>query len=99
MLQLLHGEPTFSDRFISYMLARNLRIEADARLVGSHMGIRSARERPLAKRCPQLVRLLLQLPHPLHLHRQVATDLLDLAFKGTWKFRASDQASLPPRAT
>ena len=26
---LLHDEPTFSDRFISYMLARNLRIEAD----------------------------------------------------------------------
>jgi CRP-like cAMP-binding protein len=29
MLRLLHDEPTFSDRFISYMLARNLRIEAD----------------------------------------------------------------------
>ncbi len=29
MLGLLHDEPTFSDRFISYMLARNLRIEAD----------------------------------------------------------------------
>ena len=29
MLQLLHDEPTFSDQFISYMLARNLRIEAD----------------------------------------------------------------------
>jgi CRP/FNR family transcriptional regulator, cyclic AMP receptor protein len=29
MVQLLHDEPTFSDRFISYMLARNLRIEAD----------------------------------------------------------------------
>src|SRR4029078_4188906 len=28
-LRLLHDEPTFSDRFISYMLARNLRIEAD----------------------------------------------------------------------
>ena len=29
MLRLLHDEPTFSERFISYMLARNLRIEAD----------------------------------------------------------------------
>jgi CRP-like cAMP-binding protein len=29
MLRVLHDEPTFSDRFISYMLARNLRIEAD----------------------------------------------------------------------
>jgi CRP-like cAMP-binding protein len=29
MLRLLHDEPTFSDQFISYMLARNLRIEAD----------------------------------------------------------------------
>lgn len=29
MLRLLHDQPTFSERFISYMLARNLRIEAD----------------------------------------------------------------------
>lgn len=29
MVRLLHQEPTFSDRFISYMLARNIRIEAD----------------------------------------------------------------------
>ena len=29
MLSLLRDEPTFSERFISYMLARNLRIEAD----------------------------------------------------------------------
>jgi CRP-like cAMP-binding protein len=29
MAKLLHDEPTFSDRFISYMLARNIRIEAD----------------------------------------------------------------------
>ena len=29
MLQLLRDEPTFSERFISYMLTRNLRIEAD----------------------------------------------------------------------
>jgi CRP/FNR family cyclic AMP-dependent transcriptional regulator len=29
MVRLLHDEPTFSDRFISYMLARNIRIEAD----------------------------------------------------------------------
>ena len=29
MLQLLRDEPAFSDRFISYMLARNIRIEAD----------------------------------------------------------------------
>ena len=29
MLGLLRDEPTFSERFISYMLARNLRIEAD----------------------------------------------------------------------
>ena len=29
MGRLLHEEPTFSDRFIAYMLARNIRIEAD----------------------------------------------------------------------
>jgi len=29
MIRLLHDEPAFSDRFISYMLTRNMRIEAD----------------------------------------------------------------------
>jgi CRP/FNR family cyclic AMP-dependent transcriptional regulator len=29
MARLLHEEPSFSDRFISYMLSRNIRIEAD----------------------------------------------------------------------
>jgi CRP-like cAMP-binding protein len=29
MVRLLHEEPTFSDRFISHMLTRNMRIEAD----------------------------------------------------------------------
>jgi CRP/FNR family cyclic AMP-dependent transcriptional regulator len=29
MVRLLHEEPAFSDRFISYMLTRNVRIEAD----------------------------------------------------------------------
>jgi len=29
MLKLLHDEPAFSDHFISYMLTRNMRIEAD----------------------------------------------------------------------
>jgi CRP-like cAMP-binding protein len=29
MVRLLHDEPSFSDRFISYMLSRNIRIEAD----------------------------------------------------------------------
>ena len=29
MLRLLRNEPAFSERFISYMLARNIRIEAD----------------------------------------------------------------------
>ena len=29
MVRLLHDEPSFSDRFIAYMLARNIRIEAD----------------------------------------------------------------------
>jgi CRP-like cAMP-binding protein len=29
MVRLLHEEPEFSDRFIAYMLARNIRIEAD----------------------------------------------------------------------
>ena len=29
MLRVLHDEPTFSNRFISFMLARNIRIEAD----------------------------------------------------------------------
>jgi CRP/FNR family transcriptional regulator, cyclic AMP receptor protein len=29
MIRLLHEEPAFSDRFISYILTRNIRIEAD----------------------------------------------------------------------
>jgi CRP-like cAMP-binding protein len=29
MIRLLHDEPTFSDRFINYMVTRNVRIEAD----------------------------------------------------------------------
>jgi len=29
MVQLLHNEPAFADRFISFMLTRNMRIEAD----------------------------------------------------------------------
>ena len=29
MVRLLHEEPAFSDRFITYMLTRNMRIEAD----------------------------------------------------------------------
>ena len=29
MVRLLHDEPAFSDRFISYMVTRNMRIEAD----------------------------------------------------------------------
>ena len=29
MVRLLHEEPTFSDRFLSHMLSRNIRIEAD----------------------------------------------------------------------
>ena len=29
MVRVLHGEHTFSDRFIAYMLARNIRVEAD----------------------------------------------------------------------
>jgi CRP-like cAMP-binding protein len=29
MTRLLHGEATFADRFLSYMLTRNMRIEAD----------------------------------------------------------------------
>jgi CRP/FNR family transcriptional regulator, cyclic AMP receptor protein len=29
MIRLLHEEPTFSDRFINYMVTRNMRIEAD----------------------------------------------------------------------
>jgi CRP-like cAMP-binding protein len=29
MIRLLHGEPEFSDRFITYLLARNIRVEED----------------------------------------------------------------------
>src|SRR5437762_2144660 len=29
MVHLIHAEPTFADRFIAYMLTRNIRIEAD----------------------------------------------------------------------
>jgi len=29
MIRVLHGEPQFSDRFIAYMLTRNIRVEED----------------------------------------------------------------------
>jgi hypothetical protein len=161
MLRLLRDEPTFSERFISYMLARNIRIEADlvdhlfnssekrlarallllarygdqagperripkisqetlAEMIGTTrsrvnffmnkfrdlgfiaqrqsekltarcsasfstiswfaVGVRLGLARPLANHRMQLVRLLLQLPHPLRLHGEVATDFRDLAF-------------------
>jgi hypothetical protein len=35
---------------------------------------------PLANGPAQLVGLLLQLPHPFHLHGEIATEFRDLAF-------------------
>ena len=45
MRQLLRDEPTFSERFISYMLERNLRVEAD--LVELELAERGARRQEI----------------------------------------------------
>lgn len=54
---------------------------------------------PFANHDLQLVSLLLQLAHPLDLHRQVATKFRDLAFDGIWQRSASGRLSFPTRAT
>jgi hypothetical protein len=43
----------------------------------------------LANRRPQLVRLVLQLPHPLRLDGEIATDFRDLAFDNIRQFGRS----------
>jgi hypothetical protein len=53
---------------------------------------------PMAEGRAQLVRLLVQLPHALHLHGHVATDFLDLALEGIRQCRASGRSSIPTRA-
>jgi hypothetical protein len=45
-------------------------------------GVRLGSADPLTDHRSQLVRLLLQLAHPLRLHGQIATDFRDLAFVG-----------------
>src|SRR5205814_3789374 len=54
---------------------------------------------PLANHDTQLVGLLLQLAHSLHLHGKVATDFRDLAFNGIEQFGGSAPPLSPPRAT
>jgi hypothetical protein len=54
---------------------------------------------PLANYDTQLVGLLLQLTHPLHLHGQVTTDLHDVAFNGIRQFGGSAPPLSPPRGT
>ena len=54
---------------------------------------------PLANHDTQLVGLLLQLAHPLHLHGQVTTDFHDLAFNGIRQFGGSAPPLSPPRGT
>jgi CRP/FNR family cyclic AMP-dependent transcriptional regulator len=64
LIRVLHTEPAFSDRFVSYMLARNIRIEQDlvdqlfnssekrlarALLLLAHYGIQNAPEKMLPK--------------------------------------------------
>ena len=44
---------------------------------------------PLAKSSTQLVGLLLQLPHVLRLHSQIAADFLDLAFDNVRQYGGS----------
>ena len=46
MAQLIHTEPAFAERFISYMVTRNIRIEAD--LVDQ---LFNSSEKRLARRC------------------------------------------------
>src|SRR5687768_360411 len=54
---------------------------------------------PLANHDTQLVGLILQLAHPLHLHRHVTTDFRDLAFNGVRHFGGPAPALSPPRGT
>jgi len=55
--------------------------------------------RPLANHDTQLVGLLLQLAHPLHLLGQIATDFRDLAFNGIHQFGESWPPLSPPLDT
>jgi CRP/FNR family transcriptional regulator, cyclic AMP receptor protein len=59
MTQLIHDEPVFADRFISYMLARNIRIEAD--LVDQ---LFNSSEKRLARTLLLLARYGKGSPHP-----------------------------------
>lgn len=51
---------------------------------------RLALSAPLANRGPQLVRLFLELAHPLRLHREIATDFFDLTFDSSRQFGTSE---------
>lgn len=59
MARLIHDEPTFADRFISYMLTRNIRIEAD--LVDQ---LFNSSEKRLARTLLLLARYGKGSPHP-----------------------------------
>jgi hypothetical protein len=53
---------------------------------------------PLANRSTQLVSLLFQLPHPLRLHGEIATNFDDPAFDNIRQFGGSAQLLSPRRA-
>jgi CRP/FNR family cyclic AMP-dependent transcriptional regulator len=59
MARLIHDEPAFADRFIAYMLARNIRIEAD--LVDQ---LFNSSEKRLARALLLLARYGTGTPHP-----------------------------------
>jgi CRP-like cAMP-binding protein len=59
MARLIHAEPTFAERFISYMLTRNIRIEAD--LVDQ---LFNSSEKRLARTLLLLARYAKGDPHP-----------------------------------
>ncbi len=53
---------------------------------------------PLANHSTQLVGLIMQLPHPLRLHCEIATDFRDLAFDCIRQFGGSAPRPSPQRA-
>jgi CRP-like cAMP-binding protein len=81
MVRLLHEEPAFSDRFITYMLARNIRIEAD--LVDQ---LFNSSEKRLARALLLMARYGMP-DHQLHLPRMSQETLAEMI--GTTRSRVN----------
>ncbi len=80
MLRLLRDQPSFSERFMSYMLARNLRIEAD---LVDHLFNSSE------KRLARALLLLARHGDPAGSERRKFRDLGFIGYNGDIKINAS----------